>query len=112
MWGRSPSVIWGGVLVVLGVLFLLSNLNINIRWDLLWPALIILLGLWLLVARVGPGGNFADVDSAEPRDGISKATLELSVGAGRVDVRSVELGDQLFRTHIEHQGASPEVKLD
>lgn len=112
MWGRNPSVIWGGVLVILGVLFLLSNLNINIRWDLLWPAFLILVGVWLVAARIGPGGNYADVDSAEPRDGITKATLDLAVGAGRVDVRSAALGDQLFRAHIEHQGASPDVKLD
>lgn len=112
MWGRSPSVIWGGILVILGVLFLLGNLNVNIRWDIVWPVVVILIGVWLLAARIGPGGNFADVDSAEAKGDITKATLDLAVGAGRLDVRSAALGDQLFRTHIEHQGASPEVKLD
>lgn len=112
MWGRNPSIIWGGVLVILGVLFLLSNLNVNIRWDLLWPAFLILVGVWLLAARVGPGGNFADVDSAEARDSIAKATLDLSVGAGRVDVRSAALGDQLYRAHIEHAGSTPDIRLD
>jgi hypothetical protein len=112
MWGRSPSIIWGGILVLVGVLFLLGNLNINIRWDLVWPVVVILVGVWLLAARVGPGGNYQDVDSAEPRDGIDKARLELSLGAGRLDVRSAALGDQLYRAHIEHAGASPDVKLD
>ena len=109
---RSSSVIWGGILVILGVLFLLGNLNINIRWDLVWPVVLILIGVWFLAARVGPGGNFADVDSAEPRDGITNATLDLALGAGRLEVRSADLGDQLYRAHIEHQGASPDVRLD
>jgi hypothetical protein len=112
MWGRNPSIIWGGILVALGVIFLLSNLNIPIRWELVWPVLLIAVGLWLVAVRVGPGGNHADVDSAEPRDGISKATLDLSLGAGQVDVRSAALGDQLYRAHIEHSGASPDIRLD
>ena len=109
---RNSSVIWGGILVILGVLFLLGNLNINIRWDLLWPVVLILIGVWLLVARIGPGSSYADVDSAESRDGIAKATLDLALGAGRLDVRSADLGDQLYKAHIEHQGSSPEVRLD
>lgn len=109
---RNSSVIWGGILVIVGVLFLLANLNVNVRWDLLWPVVLILIGVWLLLARVGPGGNYADVDSAEARDGITKATLDLALGAGRVDVRSTSLGDQLYRAHIEHQGSSPDVRLD
>ena len=56
MWNRSPSIFWGIVLVVLGVLFLLSNLDININWSVVWPVVLIALGVWLLVARVGPGG--------------------------------------------------------
>lgn len=112
MWGRNPSFIWGGILVILGVLFLLSNLNVNVRWDLLWPVLLILVGVWFLAARVGPGGSYADVDSAEAREGISSATLDLTVGAGRIDVRSAALGDQLFKTHIEHAGSPPDIKLE
>jgi cell wall-active antibiotic response 4TMS protein YvqF len=111
-WNRNPGVVWGGVLVILGILFLLSNLNINIRLDLLWPVFIIAVGVWLIAARIGPGGRYADVDSAEPRDGIAKGTLDLSVGAGRVDVRSASLGDQLYRAHVEHAGPQPQVKLD
>lgn len=109
---RSSSVIWGGILVILGVLFLLANLNINIRWDIVWPVVLILVGVWFLAARIGPGGNFADVDGAESRDGITRATLDLALGAGRLEVRSADLGDQLYRTHIEHQGSSPDVRLD
>ena len=112
-WSRNPSVVWGGILVILGVLFLLSNLNINVNWNVIWPVFLIAVGLWLIASRVGssstsPGAS----DTAEPLDGLTRATLDLAVGAGRVDVRSAPLGDQLYRLHIEHSGTTPEVKLD
>src|SRR5438034_1421385 len=112
MWNRSPSIFWGLVLVVLGVLFLLNNLDININWNVVWPVVLIALGVWLLVARVGPGGASAGLDSAELRDGLTKAKLEVAVGSGRIDVRSADIGDQLYRIHIEHAGTAPEVNLD
>ena len=44
----------GGVLVALGVLFLVSNLGIftSIRWELVWPAVIIVLGLTILIPSI------------------------------------------------------------
>jgi len=45
---------WFGILLILlGVFFLLENLNL-IRWfnnDLLWPIIIIFIGAWLLIKR-------------------------------------------------------------
>lgn len=45
---------WLGILLILiGIFFLLENLNL-IRWfnkDLLWPIIIILVGAWLLIKR-------------------------------------------------------------
>ncbi len=112
MWRRSPSIFWGIVLVVLGILFLLGNLDINFNWNVVWPVVLIGLGVWLLVARLGPAGASADVDSAETKNGLTKAKLEVAVGSGRIEVRSADLGDQLYRTHIEHAGTAPEVRLD
>ena len=114
MWYRGPSLFWGGVLVIIGVLFLLANMGVleGVDWNYIWPVFLIALGLWLVVARIGPGGATAEVDSAEPREVLTKARLEIAVGSGRVEVRSAALGDQLFKTHIEHAGTAPEVKLD
>ena len=114
MWNRNPSVFWGGLLVIAGVLFLLANLNVlqNVSWDIIWPIFLIALGVWLLAARIGPGGASVNVDSSEPRDGLEKAKLEVAVGAGRLDVHATPLDDQLYRVHIEHGGATPEVRLD
>jgi len=114
MWSRNPSVFWGGVLVILGVLFLLANLGVlnQINWDVVWPVLIIAVGVWLIAARIGPARAAAAVDSAEPRESLEKAKLELAVGSARITVSATPLGDQLYRVHIEHAGTAPEVKLD
>ena len=114
MWSRSPSVFWGGVLVILGVLFLLANLGAlnNVNWDVVWPVLLIALGLWLVVGRIGPGGSTAAIDFAEPRDGLEKARLDLTVGAARIDLKAAPLGDQLYQLHVDHAGSPPDVKLD
>ena len=45
---------WPGVLIVLGIYFLLRNLGL-IDWlngNILWPLILILLGLWLILRRV------------------------------------------------------------
>lgn len=114
MWRRSPSIFWGAVLVAVGLLLLLGNTGVlaMLNWDYVWPVFLIALGVWLIAARIGPGGAYADLDSAEPREGVQQAKLEVALGAGRVDVRAAELGDQLYRAHLEHAGASPEIKLD
>jgi len=59
MWGGSRpwGWFWGGALVVIGLYYLLSNLGLLnwLRGDVLWPVLLILLGVALLVQR-GRGG--------------------------------------------------------
>ena len=115
MWNRNPSIWWGGILVIIGVLFLLANLGVlnNLDWNVIWPLLLIALGVWLILARIGPGSAYADVDSAEARQGLDKARLDIAVGSGRIEVRSAKLDDdQLYRVHIEHAGTSPDVRLD
>lgn len=58
MWTRNPSVFWGGLLVILGMLFLLSNLGVleNVNFDVIWPVGLIALGVWLIATRVGRVG--------------------------------------------------------
>jgi hypothetical protein len=114
MWNRGPSLFWGGFLVIIGVLFLLANTGVlaNVDWNYVWPLLLIALGVWLILARIGPGGATAAVDTAESRDGLTRAKLDVAVGSGRIQVRSAPLGDQLYKAHIEHAGTAPEVKLD
>lgn len=50
---RDPSIFWGAVLVVLGVLFLLANTGVldQVNWDYVWPVALIALGVWLVARR-------------------------------------------------------------
>jgi hypothetical protein len=44
---------WPAVLIVLGVYFLLRNLNL-LDWlngNIVWPVILIILGLWLILRR-------------------------------------------------------------
>jgi cell wall-active antibiotic response 4TMS protein YvqF len=52
-WGSGFGWFWGVALVLIGVYYLLSNLGLLtwLRSDILWPILIILLGVMLLVRR-------------------------------------------------------------
>lgn len=57
-WRGGPSVIVGIVLVALGLWFLLRRFIPAIDADLVWPALLVLLGLVLVVASLrGSGGR-------------------------------------------------------
>jgi phage shock protein C len=53
-YGSRPPGLWAGIiLIVLGAYFLLTNLGVfrDLRWDLFWPAVLIVLGLLLLIRR-------------------------------------------------------------
>lgn len=118
MWWGRPSYLWGGLLIVLGVLAVLANLGYlsNISWHVIWPLLLIGLGVWLIATRIVPttpddhGG--AGFDRSDARDGLARAKLDIALGSARIDVRAAALGDQLYRAHIVHRGNPPEVELD
>lgn len=53
-YGGRPRGFWAGViLIVLGAYFLLSNIGVlsGFRWDIFWPAVLIVIGLLVLVRR-------------------------------------------------------------
>jgi cell wall-active antibiotic response 4TMS protein YvqF len=47
---------WPGVLIVLGVYFLLYNLGVLwwLRGDIFWPLVLIAIGAWLILRRARP----------------------------------------------------------
>ena len=53
-WRRLPRGVWtGAVLIALGIYFLLNNLNLlpPITWQVIWPAILIGLGVWMILRR-------------------------------------------------------------
>ena len=52
-WRPRRGVVGGLVLVAIGAYLLLGNLGLlpPIEWRLVWPILLILLGVWILIRR-------------------------------------------------------------
>jgi hypothetical protein len=145
---RYRNLLWPALLILLGIFALLVNSNIIstdrlYRLADLWPLLLIVVGLELLVRRtpmpattstvaavlivalavvgalayvaLGPAipGGSRTMDTAQARQGIDQASVQMDVGSATVNVRgSSALGNDLFRAHIEYAGPTPKVSLD
>jgi hypothetical protein len=103
---NRPRVFWGGVLVLLGTLFLLDNLGIiDINfWGLLWPILLIVLGTALLY-----GAFFDSTQSAKMKEAkhvvipIAQARqykLNIGHGAGRLRIEAGAAQGELVNGHF------------
>ena len=54
-WQRRSSAFWGGgVLILIGVYFLLNNLGLLnwLDWNIAWPVILIGLGIYLVARRL------------------------------------------------------------
>lgn len=91
-------IFWAFVLIVIGVVFLLINLGIlpGDAWNYLFPALLILLGIFLLIGWHG-GSEQTTAHEVIPLDDAARGEITLKHGAGLLNV---------------HGGADPTVLLD
>lgn len=89
---RKSSVFWGVLLILLGGLFLLDNLGFFDRFEinvgeLVWPIVLILLGLWVLfgsLLRRPPETEHASI----PLEDARRARLRVRHGAGRLNIHA------------------------
>jgi hypothetical protein len=119
---RRRNLFWPIIIIILGGIWLLGNMNIlriNI-WAMILPILLIALGISILL------GNSARTLTAEterlsiPLEGAEKARIRLGYGAGRVNLSSgAEPGMLLTGTFIggveqstQHEGTNLSVRLD
>ncbi|HEY8759454.1 MAG TPA: DUF5668 domain-containing protein [Candidatus Dormibacteraeota bacterium] len=54
-WQRRSGTFWGGgILILIGIYFLLANLGLLnwLDWNIAWPVILIALGIWLVVRRL------------------------------------------------------------
>lgn len=95
---RRSSIFWGFVLLLIGSLLLLDNLgllNINF-WQLVWPVLLIALGLWVLLG-VARGWDRAEMEHvAVPLESAEAARVVVDHGAGAARLRGVTEAGQLM----------------
>ena len=86
---RSNTLFWGFVLIAAGALFLLSNLGIiqvNV-WNLIWPLVLIALGLSVLLRTVFRRPSTAETVSI-PLSGAEQAVVRINHGAGELNMSS------------------------
>lgn len=87
---RRAELFWGGLLVILGVLFFLqaSGYLTGDVFSWFWPILIILLGIWVLAGGVTRRSRFASPERFSiPLQGATEATLAIDHGVGRIQLR-------------------------
>jgi hypothetical protein len=119
---RRGDIFWGGILIILGGLFLLqANHMISDVFGWFWPLFFVLLGVWILVGRYLPGMN---VDSGEQftidLQGATQVAFDLDHGAGTVRLTGgapsgvAVTGTQAtgMDTHSHLSGDRLEVKLE
>jgi hypothetical protein len=87
---RRNSLFWGTILLLGGILLLLDNLGLlPVRvWDLLWPTLLVVLGVWILVGSLTSRRTLEEEHVLIPLEGAARANLRINHGAGRIQVRS------------------------
>lgn len=97
----NSRLFWPLVLIALGTLFLLDNLNLlpGNAWGWFWPLLLILFGLRLLWRR---GGGPEPIEDSTSLDGANSARLVFKHGAGVLALRGGAGPDELY--HGEFAG--------
>jgi hypothetical protein len=111
---RRGEIFWGGLLVLLGLLFFLKAAGV-LTGDVFgwfWPIFIIAIGIWILLGGFMVRANY---DKAEkfsvPLQGAKEASLSIDHGAGQIDLRAgADAGD--FLTGIVGAGMNHSVRLN
>lgn len=94
---NRENTFWGLILVIVGVLFLADNLGIiSFSFNLLWPLLIVGLGIYILLGRNQSSSSVAPETVTIPLDGATEAHIKLEHGAGRLQISGAAPKDQLL----------------
>jgi len=116
------SLFWGLVLIILAGFLLARQLGV-FTGDILgyfWPAIVILLGVWLLISAFSRGQHHVEGQSISiPLENARSARIKLDHGAGRLNIRSgasaSEVLSGVFGAEIDYKsridGEQIDVKL-
>ena len=105
---RKSNFFWGSILILVGLLLLLDNLNIiQSFWKVFWPVFLIVLGLWTVLGATGRR-QVAETEQLAIQLGDAKrARVRIRYGAGRLfmnaGAQSGELASGSFSGGVEHQ---------
>ena len=86
---RRSTYFWGTILVLVGLLLMLDNLDLLPvkMWDILWPVLLGLLGIWILVGSFTSRRLLETEHQVIPLEGATRVNVRLNHGAGRLHLR-------------------------
>lgn len=95
---RRGGLFFGIVVILLGAVLLAINLGIvsNVAWNLFWPALIILLGLWFLVVPKVKTRQLKTEQISFPLAGATEADFTFKYGAGQLRISASSNPDELI----------------
>lgn len=118
---RRSGLLWGILILLAGVLFLLDNLGFLpiSAWSLIFPGALILIGLWFLMGPLVFRQVIETRSLSIPLDGVSNAKLKIRHGAGELNIASspenANLLEGTFTGGVEEKitrsGTATEVKL-
>lgn len=86
MW--SNRMVWGGILIVAGILFLLNTLGIlSVSvWGIIWPLFLILVGIQFLTGVVFRPHRLDTQALSIPLDTANEANIQVHHGAGQLQI--------------------------
>ncbi|HEX7555784.1 MAG TPA: hypothetical protein VF338_04105 [Leptolinea sp.] len=118
---RRGGILWGIILLLAGVLFLLDNLGFLpiSAWTLIFPGAMILIGLWLLLGPLVFRQVVESRNLSIPLDGVTGAVLKIRHGAGNLSVSSLADNANLLsgtfvggvEEKISRSGSRTDIKL-
>jgi hypothetical protein len=118
---RNASAFWAIVLILIGVIFLLNNfgllpdLGISV-WNLIWPVILIALGVWFISRTVIKPDPAEMQPGSVSLDGASRAVVEIKHGAGELTVSSGAaaglLAEGMFGGGLKHRASRKGDLLD
>lgn len=85
---RRAGLLWGAVLVVVGLVLLAANVGLITvgAWNVIWPALLILLGIWIVIGGTARRRAAVSVPVSVPLGGAARGRVVLRHGAGRLSI--------------------------
>lgn len=92
---NNRNVFWGLIVLLIGVLLLLNTLGVlpfNV-WQVFWPLMLILAGLWFLFGHKFVKPNLETVSFSHPLANVQQAEIKLNHGAGELNISALDNGD-------------------
>lgn len=87
---KGRNLFWGLIFLIVGGLLLLNNLDIvdvNI-WGLIWPAFLIIAGVWTLFVATSSRQSLEIEEVSIPLESYSSASINCDYGAGKLTIDS------------------------